>query len=219
MKTSTLYGKSAGALAAEVVAADSGSFVAVASTGDIDRDGERIIPGCFTPLPDSVPVHLGHDLRPENVVARAVPRYVGNELRIDARFGSGEASQKARRLLAEGLIDSVSIVFRGLQWRDVGGVRTCTRGELLAVDLVSIPSQANARVLSVRGVGSNPTVADARRLAGQALLAAARAELTDARRVLKSSDPRGTYRRAVDDLVFEALGNPPAPTKNPLRSV
>src|SRR4051794_33297696 len=99
------------AVDAAITSADAGGFTAIASTGNMDRDGEIVRPGALSPLPDSIPVHLDHVISADNTVARAVPYYVGNRLMIDARFGSDEKAQQARRKVAEGLIDSVSIVF------------------------------------------------------------------------------------------------------------
>ncbi len=64
---------SAATVGGEITAADSGGFLAIASTGDVDRDGESIQPGCFNPLPTSIPVHLDHAMSAGNVIARARP--------------------------------------------------------------------------------------------------------------------------------------------------
>src|SRR5688572_15205731 len=96
-----------------------GGFTAIASTGTLDRDGEVISPGALNPLPNSIPVHLDHTTTAENVIARARPYYDGPRLMIDATFGSGPKSQEARQKVAEGLIDSVSIVFLADTWADV----------------------------------------------------------------------------------------------------
>lgn len=201
---------------ATIAKADAGGFTAVASNGDIDRDGERILPGCFSPLPASVPVHLDHTMRAATVVARGRPYYSGDELLIDARFSGDVASQDIRAKVAEGIIDSLSIVFRGLQWRDIDGVRTCVKGELLAADLVSVPSNPGARVLAVRSLAGWPSPIDeARRVAADAVMTLARLEIAS----VKHQHTRpGSHRRLVDDVIREALVDRPGPTSARVRA-
>lgn len=164
-------------LHAKLAAADGGGFTAIASTGSVDRDGEIVAPGCFTPLPASIPIHLDHVMTVESLVGRGRPYYVGAELRVDGVFASTVKAQEARQKAADGVLDSMSIVFRGLEWQTVDGVRTCVRGELLAADLVTIPSNRDARVLAVRG-WSEPVSQPRKALADAALLLA-RLTLTD----------------------------------------
>ena len=52
----------------------------------------------------------------------------------------------------------MSIVFRGLMWRDIEGVRMCVKGELPACDLVSVASNSGARILSMRSARTRPIV-------------------------------------------------------------
>ena len=62
-----------------ITEADNGGFRAIASTADMDRDGEVIDAGAFAvgpPLPASIPVHADHVASVNNLVARAVPSYV-----------------------------------------------------------------------------------------------------------------------------------------------
>lgn len=203
--------KGAVAVDATITGADRGSFTAVASTGSVDRDGEVIVPGAFNPLPASIPVHMDHDMRAANVVARARPYYRGTQLLIDAEFGSDPAAQEARRKVTEGLVDSVSIVFLASDKRDVKGVPTVFSGELLACDLVSVPANAEARVLTSRSLRSalSYTTADAR---ADALLALAEAELADAKALLRGKPrPIGPTARMVRSMLSDAL-NAPTPT-------
>lgn len=200
--------KGATAVTAPIDSADAGGFTAIASTGEVDRDGERILPGAFSGkgLPASIPVHLDHTMRAADVVARARPYYVGDELRIDATFGTGTAAQEARRLVADGLVDTVSIVFLGEKWQTIDGVRCLVQGNLLACDLVSIPANASARVVSVRSLDRSSAARQAARAAqADALLTIARAELTEAKALIRSTDPRGPTRQMVDDLIADAL--------------
>lgn len=185
---------------ATVAAADAGGFTAIASTGSVDRDGEVILPGALAPLPKSVPVHVDHNLTVAGLVGRGRPYYVGDQLRIDATFSNTPEAQSARQKAADGVLDSMSIVFRGEQWRQVDGVRTCVKGELFAVDLVTIPSNRDARLLSVRGYTPSAPVSEARRAVADALLELAREELKDAGRVLRDGR-NGPLRQRIDRLV------------------
>lgn len=195
--------KGAVAIDARITDSGAGSFTAVASTGNMDRDGEIVAPGAFSPLPASIPCHLDHVTTASNVVARARPYYRGNQLLIDATFGSDEHAQTARRKVAEGLIDSVSIVFLAHEKRDVKGVPTVLRGELLACDLVSIPANAEARILSSRSLRSamSYTTADAR---ATALLALAELEIAQAKALLRG-DHRGAVRQSTDAHIRSIL--------------
>jgi hypothetical protein len=188
----------------QIEAVDSGGFTAVASTGDVDRDGERLLPGAFEPLPASIPCHLDHGMTASSVVAKATPYYDGDRLMIDAVFGSSPQAQEVRQTVREGLIDSVSVVVLGKQWEDRGGVRCLVSGELLACDLVSVPSNRQARVLEMRNVGAyrrtsrqgavHPLVADA-------LLLLARHEIQQAKAAGLYIDRRDAVRKITTDFL------------------
>lgn len=188
-------------LPGSLTSSDAGGFVAICSTGSIDRDGEIVAPHALT-LPPTVPVHLDHNLTVSGLVGRGRPYYVGDQLRIDGTFSSTPEAQSARQKAAEGVLDSMSIVFRAKEWRTVGGVRTCVDGELLAADLVTVPSQPEARVLSVRGFGGSATIPEARRVIASALLELARSEIKTAQCVLAESGATSARDR-VDRALHE----------------
>lgn len=196
--------KAAGASTIEAaIEVSPGGFTAVASNGDLDRDGERIRPHCFDPLPESVPIGLDHTMTAAGVIGRGRPFYSGNQLLVDVKFASTPDAQQVRAKVKDRTLDSLSIVFRGQQWEQVDGVRTCTRGELLAVDIVSVPSNVGARVLSMRSMGGDVRE-QARHVTADALLALARGQVAEC----KSAGlyrGRGRTRRTVDDLLREAL--------------
>jgi phage head maturation protease len=195
---------------ARVQSTDRGGFVARASDSSLDRDGEVIAAGAFNPLPDDVPCHLDHSMKAASVIARAVPYYVGSELRIDAAFGSDRDAQLARQKMLDGTLRDLSIVFMPITKETIKGVVTVTKGELLAVDLVSVPSNRNARVLEVRSY--SPTRSAVRRLTVDALTTLAAAEIAEAKALLRATDTRGRFRRHADDLIREAL-NPETPSE------
>jgi hypothetical protein len=212
----TAYAK-AGATtgAAYIEKADVGGFTAIASNTDLDRDGERMGRHCFDPLPSSVPVHLGHTMQAADVVARARPYYQGDQLMIDARFTSTADSQEVRTKILDGTLNSLSIVFKATRWENVEGVRTCVLGELLAVDIVSVPSLPSARILSMRSMGAMSTEV-ARDVAADALLTLARAEVAHCKAKGYVTSAKGLHRRRADDLLREAL-NPDARPTNEIR--
>ena len=192
------------AITAAIESADGGGFTAVASTPSLDRDGESLAAGCFSPLPSSVAVHLDHGMSAATIIGRAVPFYVGPDLHINAMLASTPDAQVVRQKLAEGVLDSISVVFLGQEWEQRSGIRTCVRAELLAADVVSVPSQRDARVLTVRGYSnSSPAnvLAEAHRALGRARRALVDHDLAEARALLAELDPparHGTHRAQVD---------------------
>ena len=191
------------AITAAIESADGGGFTAVASTPSLDRDGEVLAAGCFSPLPSSVAVHLDHGMSAATIIGRAVPFYVGPDLHINAMLASTDDAQVVRQKLAEGILDSISVVFIGQEWEQRSGIRTCVRAELLAADVVSVPSQRDARVLTVRGYSNNPAnvLGEARRALAQMRRALVDHDLAEARSLLAKLDPparHGTHRAQVD---------------------
>ena len=176
-----------------------GGFLAVVSTGDVDRDGEVIAPGALT-LPESVPIHLDHVMTARGVIGRGKPFYQDGMLMLDARFASTPDAQEVRAKVVDGTLDSLSIVFLGTEWDESSGTRTLVNGELLAADIVSIPSNRGARILSMRSVQGNPYVALLREASADALLTLARAEIAELKRLgyVRSS---GSQRRKVDAAI------------------
>jgi HK97 family phage prohead protease len=171
---------------------DAGGFTAIASTGQVDRDGEVIQPNALAPLPDSVPIHADHEFSVSKIVARGRPYYQGKNLMIDGRFATTPDAQLIRQKVRDGVIDSMSIVFRGIDWKDINGVRTCVKGSLFACDLVSVPSNPGARILSTRSAMD--------RLPADELMIMARAQLLLAQGELKVRS-KGPNRRRVDALL------------------
>lgn len=213
--------KKAGAstVGAEIDGTRSGGFTAIASNGDLDRDGEVIRPGCFAPLPATIPVHLDHTMSASSVIARGRPYYRGDLLMIDATFATTPDAQVVREKVQDGTLDSLSIVFMGKQWEDIDGVRTCVKGELLAADIVSVPSNRGARILSMRSVSADPRSA-VRETVADALLTLARAEIAECKAL--GITPVGPNRRRVAAMLRESLdvsSNRPIPTLHTMRSL
>jgi len=127
-----------------------GGFEIVMSTESVDRDGEVIVKGAFDPLPESVPVHAFHDFH--DPIGRAVPGY-DSEGRLVGRgfFASTARAQEIRQLVADGVIGHTSVGFMAAQRKsaDDGPVRI-EQAELLEVSFVSVPSNRDAAVLTVK---------------------------------------------------------------------
>jgi phage head maturation protease len=163
-------------LRAKIATVDAGGWTAVASAPTLDRDGEVIAAGALWWSSASVPVHLNHDLRVEALVGRARPRYQGGKLIIDGVFAGTELAASTRQLVLDGVLDSMSVVFHDAERKLVDQVPTITKGELVAVDFVSVPSNRDAVVLSVRSL-QNRTPGQARLMAFKAGITALEADL------------------------------------------
>jgi len=140
-----------------------GSWSAVASTPSVDRDDEVLEPGCFDPLPAQVPVHATHS---GPIIGSGRPYYVGNALHIDGKFASTPEAQAVRTLVTEGHLQTMSVAFMPLKDQRKAGRRHVTKGELLAVDWASIPSNRDALVLAAKAAkaGARNSAADQARL-------------------------------------------------------
>jgi HK97 family phage prohead protease len=178
--------------------AGSGGFTAVASDGSVDRDGEIIDPGAFEPLPSKVPVHLGHG---GPLVGSGRPRYAGTRLLIDATFAVTKQAQEARELVKGGHLEQMSVVFMRGQDKVVQGVRHITKGELLACDLVSIPSNRETRVLASRDYSGTMTVAEARRFVDKTIRDLVRMDLEEVEQLLAAE--RGPASAYVHNILKE----------------
>lgn len=175
----------------------SGTWVAVASAASVDRDGERVLPRSLTWRTPTVPVHAGHNFRIESLVGRATPRYdQSGALLVDGKFGTSPLAQATRQAVLDGSLDSMSIVFIGAkkaQGKD--GIMEITAGELVSCDWVTIPSNADARVLAARGFGAGPTPGEAQRIVMRTLVELAELDLAEARRL----DDASTRTKAARD--------------------
>jgi HK97 family phage prohead protease len=178
------------AIAATIERPSAGGFVAVASTASRDRDGEVLAYGAFNPLPNSVPCHVDHVMTAAGVVGRGRPYYSGDKLYVDVALASTADAQVVRDKLREGILTTVSIAFMGQQWETIAGQRTLIKGELLAVDLVSVPANRDATVVSVRGYPASPvaTLTDAHQALADLELSLMRFDLDQVQRFIDELD-------------------------------
>lgn len=208
VKTSTLV------LAVKAVDGDSevGEFEAILSTPDVDRDGEVVKAGAFKPLPKSIPIYYGHSWRNGGMpVARAKPFYDGDVLKASGTFASTPAGQEMRALVAEGIVDSMSVGYIRLTTK---GNET-TKGELFEASFTGIPVHTGARVLAAKALAD-----EAPGLAVKAIVGSyeERSEqLREALRTLHSTDPAVGYtycwvRATFDDHVVYEVDAPDGTT-------
>lgn len=159
-----------------------GGFVARASTPKVDRDGEVLKARCFDPLPASIPILAFHQMT--DPIGRGVPHYRGDDLWVEASFGSTVRAQELRQLVLDGVVRHVSVGFMAATRKAIDGVPTVTSGELLECSLVSVPSLREADVVTVRSAGHRVmTPADARRFVSRQLVDLAVADVEEANRV------------------------------------
>lgn len=139
----------------DVIDTDHGGFLAVASTAAVDRDGESILPGAFEPLPESIPIYHGHDWQKgATPIGRGRPFYEGEQLMVDAKFASTDRAQEIRTLVAEGIIDSVSVGFlNGRRTKGADGPEV-TSGDLFEASLTAIPANPEAVLLAAKDVAA-----------------------------------------------------------------
>jgi phage head maturation protease len=114
---------------AQIKALEGGNFQVVASTGDVDRMGDRINPdGWFLTNYKKNPVMLwGHDSSIP-AVARANKSWVENgKLMIDGVFAPTPFAQELRMLVENGFLNTVSVGFYPLKADEKGNIEIETK--------------------------------------------------------------------------------------------
>lgn len=124
----------------------------LASTKDVDRDGEILLPSAFKNLDRYLkenPVILGfHDYH-NFPIGKAVDGKIGdNALMLDIVFAETESGKEAKYLYDNGFMNSFSVGFIPKSWDyDEEGRRTYTDVELLEVSAVPVPANAAANII------------------------------------------------------------------------
>lgn len=145
-----------------------GKYRIVASTGDVDRDNERIAPSAFMgSLPDYLdknPVILwAHDYSKPPVGKAIGGNIDGSGLYLDIEFAKTEFAQEVQYLYDNGFMSSFSVGFIPKQWdRDSDGRVVFTEAELLETSAVPVPANSNANIIrALKSAGfEKPEVAD-----------------------------------------------------------
>lgn len=147
-----------------------GTFEGYASTfGNVDLDGDVILPGAFTGLNDRNAVGTlrtkmlwQHDSREptgffEQITQDDKGLFVKGAIPLDNELGN-----RAYNALKRGIIDSMSVGFRipkgGARWIEEEGkdaVREITKAILMEISLVTFPANQLATVTSVKAVDAD----------------------------------------------------------------
>ncbi len=177
-----------------------GSFEAVASMATVDRDGEIVAKGAFNPLPVQVPIHVDHRMDSEGLVGSGRPYYTPDGvLKVAGTFAGTPRAQIIRQLVSEGHLSSMSVGFFAATKKDVDGVPTISKAELIEVSFVTVPSNREARVLASRDFRST----NGREMSGRACTAAAHAQVLLAELALADLDavmsPQRQARKALEE--------------------
>jgi len=126
----------------------------VASTVDIDRDNEIVLPSAFAAkLPDYLklnPVILfGHDHWSRPPIGKAVSGQVTDRaLLLDIKFAPSPFAQEVRQMYEGGFMNTFSVGFMPIESNtDSEGRRVFTQVELLEVSAVPVPSNRLAVIM------------------------------------------------------------------------
>lgn len=133
----------------------------LASTFDVDKEGEQIEPGAFQKTIEerieSGKVKLLDSHNPEKpigVVQKA--RETEEGLLIEAKVSEIERAQEIKTLIQEGVLDSLSIGFKAVRdeiaSRNGRSIRVIKEVKLLEVSTVAFPANENAEILDVKEV-------------------------------------------------------------------
>lgn len=143
--------KAVGTMFAEVKALETsdpnGAFEAVLSTTIVDRDGEVVTAGAFNPLPKSIPIHVNHQFTDVGkVVGRGAPYYDGDVLKVKGVFASTPDAQMVRTLVAEGMVQTMSVGYHNPRMGTKDGIPQVVAAELIEASFVSVPANTDALV-------------------------------------------------------------------------
>lgn len=136
------------------------TYTITASTPEVDRDEEIILPVAFK---DSLPAYLEknpvilwmHDLW-SPPVARAKGGRIGETFELDIVFASTPFAQEIKTLVDEGMLNTVSVGGRYKDWDfDKDGRKVITDLELWEVSIVTVPSNRGALIQRAKSLGLN----------------------------------------------------------------
>jgi HK97 family phage prohead protease len=134
-----------------------GTFSAILSTSNLDRDGEEIKSGAFTArgeLPARIPIDIDHGMSVASTIGSAVPSYNANgELQVDGEYAGTALGQEVRQLVNEGHISTMSVAYMAPEY-DKEQKNLVVSAELLNGSFVAIPSNREATVLSSKALAS-----------------------------------------------------------------
>jgi hypothetical protein len=137
---------------------DSGSFEAILSHPDTDREGEQVKTTEWQDLPSRIPLNYDHLMSAEGLVGSGEPVIKDGALHIKGTFASTPKAQEIRTLVKEGHLTSMSVEFLRKTETDEKGLKTTTR-ELIGGAFTPYPAQPKAAILSAKA-GARNSAAD-----------------------------------------------------------
>lgn len=128
------------------------SYSILASTKDMDRDGEIILPSAFKNLDRYLkenPVILGFHNYNNFPIGKATDgKITENALVLDIVFAETEQGKEAKYLYDNGFLNSFSVGFIAKEWDyNETGARVYSDVELLEVSAVPVPANAAANMI------------------------------------------------------------------------
>lgn len=154
-------------------ATGNGSFSAILSTSNKDRDGETIKSGAFatrSALPEKIVIDADHGMSVASTVGSAVPSYnADGDLQVDGEYAGTALGQEVRQLVDEGHISTMSVAYMDPEY-DTQNKTQVVSAELLNGAFVAIPSNRESVVLSSKAlalavkIGARNNATDAERI-------------------------------------------------------
>lgn len=186
-------------------------FEGWASTSQLDRQGDVVLPSAFAAsLPAFLangPIFWNH-AEVHDPLAKPIGRAIGAEIKsgglyIKARWASHAEAQEVRSLVTDGIVSTMSIGFNPIHSEVRGGVNVIDQLELMEVSVVAIPANIGAVITASKTLADFPTKSSVDDVSTGATILALLAELKDA----ESDDPADAaiLQRAID-AVLEWLG-------------
>lgn len=122
-----------------------GSFEAILSTPDLDRDNDQLAQDEWKSLPAKIHIDLDHEMSVAGTVGSATPFFDSDgNMRIKGTYASTPRAQEVRTLVNEGHISTMSVAFM----TDRSVKDGSPNRELLNGAFVAVPSNRGALVLS-----------------------------------------------------------------------
>lgn len=136
---------------------DTGTFSAVLSTPEKDREGETLHSNEWKDFPARIPINTDHDMTVDGTVGSATPvLQADGTVHIEGTFASTPKGQNMRTLVKEGHVTTMSVEFMRSRTpsTEKGGSPTVTR-ELIGGAFTPYPMNPNAKVLASKSGARN----------------------------------------------------------------
>ena len=136
---------------------DTGTFSAVLSTPDKDREGEILHSNEWKDFPPRIPINTDHDMTVDGTVGSATPvLQADGTVHIEGTFASTAKGQNMRTLANEGHVTTMSVecMRKREPATEKGGSPTVTR-ELIGGAFTPYPMNPNAKVLASKAGARN----------------------------------------------------------------